>query len=72
MRRLHQVNIAGSLILRQQLSNYIFCEYRACPHTPSGANVAAAIKLLESGKLPADAWVVTMLNDSGLKYSVDY
>lgn len=34
----------------------------------SGANVAAAVKLLESGKLPHDAWVVTMLNDSGLKY----
>lgn len=34
----------------------------------SGANVAAAIKLLQSGKLPKDAWVVTMLNDTGLKY----
>jgi len=34
----------------------------------SGANVAAAVKLLESGKLPKDAWVVTVLNDSGLKY----
>lgn len=34
----------------------------------SGANVAAAVKLLESGKLSRDAWVVTMLNDSGLKY----
>lgn len=34
----------------------------------SGANVAAAVKLLQSGKLPKDAWVVTMLNDSGLKY----
>lgn len=34
----------------------------------SGANVAAAVKLLKSGKLPQDAWVVTMLNDSGLKY----
>ncbi|XP_041987501.1 cysteine synthase-like [Aricia agestis] len=35
----------------------------------SGANIAAAVKLLESGKLPKDAWVVTVLNDSGLKYS---
>nr|ASJ26364.1 beta-cyanoalanine synthase [Zygaena filipendulae] len=35
----------------------------------SGANVAAAVKLLESGTLPDDAWVVTTLNDSGLKYS---
>ncbi|XP_026486895.1 uncharacterized protein LOC113393965 [Vanessa tameamea] len=35
----------------------------------SGANVAAAVKLLESGKLPKDAWVVTLLNDSGLKYT---
>jgi cysteine synthase A len=34
----------------------------------SGANVAAAVKLLESGRLPKDAWVVTVLNDSGLKY----
>lgn len=34
----------------------------------SGANVAAAVKLLESGTLPKDAWVVTLLNDSGLKY----
>ncbi|XP_054156983.1 cysteine synthase B-like [Oppia nitens] len=34
----------------------------------SGANVAAAVKLLESGKLPKDAWVVTVLNDTGLKY----
>ncbi|CAG2107403.1 unnamed protein product [Medioppia subpectinata] len=34
----------------------------------SGANVAAAVKLLESGKLPSDAWVVTLLNDTGLKY----
>ena len=38
-----------------------------CGYT-SGANVAAAVKLLQSGKLPADAWVVTLLNDSGLKY----
>jgi len=34
----------------------------------SGANVCAAIKLLQSGKLPKDAWVVTVLNDSALKY----
>ncbi|CAG2105442.1 unnamed protein product [Medioppia subpectinata] len=34
----------------------------------SGANVAAAVKLLESGQVPADAWVVTLLNDTGLKY----
>jgi len=34
----------------------------------SGANVAAAVKLLKSGKLPKDAWVVTVLNDTGLKY----
>ncbi|XP_068618425.1 cysteine synthase A-like [Battus philenor] len=34
----------------------------------SGANVAAAVKLLQSGKLPKDAWVVTLLNDTGLKY----
>jgi len=37
----------------------------------SGANVCAAIKLLESGKLPKDAWVVTLLNDTGLKYPAD-
>ncbi|CAG4950622.1 unnamed protein product [Colias eurytheme] len=35
----------------------------------SGANVAAAVKLLNSGTLPEDAWVVTLLNDSGLKYT---
>ncbi|RWS08070.1 beta-cyanoalanine synthase-like protein [Dinothrombium tinctorium] len=34
----------------------------------SGGNVAASIKLLQSGKLPKDAWVVTVLCDSGLKY----
>ncbi|KAJ6635220.1 Cysteine synthase B [Pseudolycoriella hygida] len=34
----------------------------------SGANVAAAVKLLQSGQLPPDAWVVTVLNDTGLKY----
>ncbi|CAG9793754.1 unnamed protein product [Diatraea saccharalis] len=39
-----------------------------CGYT-SGANVAAAVKLLKSGKLPADAWVVTTLNDTGLKYT---
>lgn len=41
----------------------LFCGYT------SGANVAAAVKLLESGKIPKDAWVVTTLNDSGLKYT---
>ncbi|CAK1556380.1 unnamed protein product [Leptosia nina] len=35
----------------------------------SGANVAAAVKLLNSGKLPEDAWVVTILCDTGLKYT---
>lgn len=35
----------------------------------SGANVAAAVKLLKSGLVPEDAWVVTMLNDTGLKYT---
>lgn len=35
----------------------------------SGANVAAAVKLLESGVLAKDAWVVTILCDSGLKYT---
>lgn len=35
----------------------------------SGANVAAAVKLLNSGLVPDDAWVVTMLNDTGLKYT---
>lgn len=35
----------------------------------SGANVAAAVKLLQSGQLPEDAWVVTLLNDTGLKYT---
>lgn len=35
----------------------------------SGANVAAAVKLLKSGQLPPDAWVVTTLNDTGLKYT---
>ncbi|KAG4075468.1 hypothetical protein HA402_015121 [Bradysia odoriphaga] len=35
----------------------------------SGANVAAAVKLLRSGQLPPDAWVVTVLNDTGLKYT---
>ncbi|XP_022129096.2 putative inactive cysteine synthase 2 [Pieris rapae] len=35
----------------------------------SGANVAAAVKLLKSGLIPEDAWVVTSLNDSGLKYT---
>lgn len=35
----------------------------------SGANVAAAVKLLESGLIPEDSWVVTLLNDSGLKYT---
>lgn len=40
----------------------IYCGYT------SGANVAAAVKLLKSGKIPADSWVVTVLNDTGLKY----
>lgn len=35
----------------------------------SGANIAGAVKLLKSGKLPENAWVVTTLNDTGLKYS---
>lgn len=35
----------------------------------SGANVAAAVKLLESGKVPKDSWIVTLLNDTGLKYT---
>ncbi|CAL8131660.1 unnamed protein product [Orchesella dallaii] len=34
----------------------------------SGANVAAAVKLLKSGVLGKDPVVVTVLNDSGLKY----
>ncbi|KAJ2944243.1 hypothetical protein O0L34_g18224 [Tuta absoluta] len=35
----------------------------------SGANVAAAVQLLQSGLIPEDSWVVTMLNDTGLKYT---
>lgn len=35
----------------------------------SGANVAAAVKLLKSGLVPSDAWVVTILFDTGLKYT---
>ncbi|KAJ0176281.1 hypothetical protein K1T71_008455 [Dendrolimus kikuchii] len=35
----------------------------------SAANVAAAVKLLQSGKLAEDAWVVTVLYDTGLKYT---
>ncbi|XP_059059072.1 uncharacterized protein LOC131852410 [Achroia grisella] len=35
----------------------------------SGANVAAAVKLLESGQVPKDSWIVTILNDTGLKYT---
>lgn len=34
----------------------------------SAANVAAAARLLRSGQLPPDAWVVTILCDTGLKY----
>lgn len=34
----------------------------------SGANVAAAVKLLKSGELGDDPWIVTVLNDTGLKY----
>lgn len=43
-----------------------------CVGYTSGANVAGAIKLLSSGRLPPDAWVVTILNDTGLKYSFEY
>jgi cysteine synthase A len=39
-----------------------------CGYT-SGANVAACVKLLKSGLIPEDSWVVTILCDSGLKYS---
>lgn len=35
----------------------------------SAANVAAAVKLLKSGRIPEDSWVVTTLNDTGLKYT---
>ncbi|XP_013190576.1 cysteine synthase A-like [Amyelois transitella] len=35
----------------------------------SGANVAAAVKLLESGRVPKDSWIVTTLSDTGLKYT---
>lgn len=35
----------------------------------SGANVAAAVKLLKSGLVPSDSWVVTVLFDTGLKYT---
>lgn len=35
----------------------------------SAANVAAAVKVLKSGKLPEDAWVTTVLFDTGLKYT---
>lgn len=35
----------------------------------SAANVAAAVKILKSGKLPEDAWVATILFDTGLKYT---
>lgn len=35
----------------------------------SAANVAAAVQLLQSGLISEDAWVVTLLNDSGLKYT---
>ncbi|MGE0173405.1 MAG: PLP-dependent cysteine synthase family protein [Oligoflexales bacterium] len=34
----------------------------------AGANVAASVRLLTSGKLPRNASVVTLLCDSGLKY----
>lgn len=34
----------------------------------SAANVAAAVKLLKSGRIDSDSWVVTVLHDSGLKY----
>lgn len=42
-----------------------------CVGYSSGANVAGAIKLLKSGYLPPEAWVVTVLTDTGLKYSFD-
>ncbi|XP_061381907.1 uncharacterized protein LOC133319884 [Danaus plexippus] len=35
----------------------------------SAANVLAAAKLLKAGKLKEDAWVVTVLCDTGLKYT---
>lgn len=35
----------------------------------SGAAVAAAVKLLQSGKMRPDAYVVVTLNDTGLKYT---
>jgi cysteine synthase len=35
----------------------------------AAANVCAAIKLLESGRLPTNATVVTLLCDTGLKYA---
>ena len=35
----------------------------------SAANIAAAVQLLQSGLISEDAWVVTLLNDSGLKYT---
>lgn len=34
----------------------------------SAANVAAAVKLLKSGKVDSKSWIVTILFDSGLKY----
>lgn len=34
----------------------------------SAANVAAAVKLLKSGRISSDSWIVTILYDSGLKY----
>ena len=34
----------------------------------AAANVCASIKLLESGKIPEDSNVVTILCDTGLKY----
>lgn len=40
----------------------VFCGFT------SGANIAAAVKLMQSGKLPKDAWIITVLCDTGLKY----
>ena len=35
----------------------------------SAANIVAAIRLAQSGKYGKDPWIVTLLNDTGLKYS---
>jgi cysteine synthase A len=41
-----------------------------CGYT-SGANVAACVKLLNSGLIPENSWVVKILCHSGLKYPED-